>query len=202
MTRQSKVYPHFVRESKHKSAAKDEHPPVPEGKLRMAITYLEMTKRPSRPHRSNRLERLSIIRSQPPTVSFYRYLYRAVGNQWLWYERNSLSDEELAKIIEDPAIEIYVLYVRGTPAGYVEFDVTVEDDVQIAYFGLTPDFIGRGLGLYFLRWAVDAAWSKEIKRLWVHTCNFDHPNAIATYQKAGFSPFKQEFKIIDDPRST
>ncbi|MCH8841305.1 MAG: hypothetical protein IH831_11670, partial [Planctomycetes bacterium] len=37
-------------------------------------------------------------------------------------------------------------------------------------------------------------------RLWTHICNFDHPRTLAVFQRTGFTPYKQEVKIIDDPR--
>ena len=90
--------------------------------------------------------------------------------------------------------------MNGTPAGYSELDLRIENEVEIAYFGLLPEFIGRGLGAYFLRRTTDTAWSTNPERVWVHTCNFDSPNAARTYQKVGFSAYYQEEKIIDDPR--
>ena len=73
-------------------------------------------------------------------------------------------------------------------------------EIELAYFGLLPGFIGRGLGGFFLRALVDNAWAANPKRLWLHSCNFDHPSAFAHYQRAGFVPYKQETKRIEDPR--
>lgn len=73
-------------------------------------------------------------------------------------------------------------------------------DVELAYFGLIPEFIGRGLGWYFLHWAIERAWFQGAGRLWVHTCNLDHPRALMTYQRAGFVPYRHEDSEIDDPR--
>jgi GNAT superfamily N-acetyltransferase len=174
--------------------------PPPEGKLEMVITYLQMHRPPVRRHVSHRANATAIIRARRPTLSFYRYLYGTVGAAWMWYERLQMSDEALARVIQDEAVAVYVLYLDGVPAGYAELDSRVPDEVELAYFGLIPEFIGRGLGQYFLDWAVDRAWASEPRRLWVHTCNFDHPGAIAVYQKAGFSPYLQERQIIDDPR--
>ena len=174
---------------------------VPKGKIRLVETHLEMKSYKPRKQKKQRLENLSIIRAHNPTVSFYRYLYNTVGEPWFWYERRLISDTELSELINKPDVRIYVLYVQGTPAGYTELDFTDSDNVEIAYFGLIPDFIGRGLGLYFLDWIVATAWSENPERIWVHTCNLDHPAAIAIYQKAGLSPFKQEMKIIDHPKN-
>lgn len=172
-------------------------------KLDVTITYLEMLEQPARgPARPPRLtEKIALMRAERPTVSFYRYLYNAVGEPWVWYERNQLPDEELAAIIEDEKVEICVLYHDGTPAGYAELDFRQEDEVELAYFGLIPDYIGLGLGGYLLNWSIDTAWSREPRRLWVNTCTLDHPAALTVYQKAGFKPYDQKTIRIKDPRS-
>ena len=174
--------------------------PLPEGKLEEIITYLEMNSQPPPPARPQRGEKLALMRAERPTVSFYRYLYDTVGAPWMWHERRRLSDEALAAIVRDPLVEVYVLYVAGVPAGFIELDRRVSGEVEVAYFGLVPEFIGRGLGGYLLAWGVSKAWRRGVNRVWVHTCNFDHPRAIAVYQRAGFTPYKQETHLIDDPR--
>jgi GNAT superfamily N-acetyltransferase len=171
------------------------------GTLRMVVTYLEMRTAPApatvHPPVAHKL---ALLRAEKPTLSFYRYLYNTVGENWLWYERRAMDDAALAAIVHDPKVEISVLYVDGVPAGFVELDRRVTDEVEIAFFGLMPEFIGRGFGRYFLAWAVGDAWREGGRRIWVHSCNFDHPKALQAYQRAGFVPYKQETEIIDDPR--
>ena len=175
--------------------------PLPEGKLEEVVTYLEMTAPQPPPPRPQRGEKLALMRAERPTVSFYRYLYDTVGEPWLWHERRRLSDEALAAIVRDPLVEVNVMYVAGVPAGFVELDRRVSGEVEIAYFGLVPEFIGRGLGSYLLGWGVNRAWRRGVRRVWVHTCNFDHPRAIVVYQRAGFTPYRQETHLVDDPRA-
>jgi len=177
--------------------------PVPPGKLEMVVTYLEMRAPPPHLALPRRAEPLSIQRARHPTVSFYRYLYDAVGGPWMWYERRGMDDEALAAIVQHPEVGVYVMYCDGVPAGYVELDRRTPGDVELAYFGLVPEFIGRGFGRYLLAWAVSRAFDPEPppQRLWVHTCNFDHPAALATYQRAGFEAYRQERRVIDDPRA-
>ncbi len=186
--------------SRFDAAPRPRSAPVPPGKLEQIVTYLEMRRHPARDHGPHRLENLALMRAQKPTLSFYRYLYETVGGPWLWYERRRLDDEALGNIIHHENVRIYVLYVGGVPAGFVELDARHEGEIELAYFGLVPEFIGRGLGQYFLDWSVDKAWSLEPRRVWVHTCNHDHPHAIAVYQRAGFVPYRQERIVIDDPR--
>ncbi|NKB57006.1 MAG: GNAT family N-acetyltransferase [Alphaproteobacteria bacterium] len=141
-----------------------------------------------------------LLRAHEPTISFYRYLYNTIGQDWLWYERRQMSDNALAEIIHDEKVLVNVLYCGGVPAGYAELDMRFFPTIEVAYLGLLPEFIGRGLGRYIVDWAVDAAWDQEPTRVWIHTCNLDHPAALRTYQKAGFSPFQQETVTIPNPR--
>ena len=173
---------------------------APKGKLEVVVTYLEMTRRPNRPPAPHRGEKLALMRLERPVPSFYRYLYNTVGGPWLWYERRLMSDDALCDIVHHHEVEVYVLFVGGNPAGFVELDCRATEDIEIALFGLLPEFIGRGLGHYLLDWSVDEAWDKEPERVWVHSCNLDHPHAIAVYQRAGFVPYRQEATIIADPR--
>ena len=141
-----------------------------------------------------------MVRAVRPTVSFYRYLYNTVGQEWLWYERRQWSDEQLRAVIHHPQIEIHVLYVAGVPAGYGELNLQHMPSIELAYFGLLPEFIGKGLGKFFLNAMIDLAWVHAPQRVWLHTCTLDHPQALAVYQRAGFAPYKNEIKIFDDPR--
>jgi GNAT superfamily N-acetyltransferase len=142
---------------------------------------------------------LTVVQAVRPTVSFYRYLYNTVGRQWQWVDRHKLSDGQLATIIRDPAVEIYVLYVNGVPAGYAELDRRQFPHIELAYFGIMPEFIGQKLGPYLLRWSIDKAFSYSPRRLWLHTCTLDHPKALATYRRAGFQIYSTEAKVVDDP---
>jgi GNAT superfamily N-acetyltransferase len=171
-----------------------------DGILYDTVTYLEMKERPHYARRPAPAAKFALMRAEPCTVSFYRYLYSAVGEAWLWFERRRLDDAALAAIIERPTTEISVLYVGGNPAGYFELDRAEEANVELAYFGLMPDFIGRGLGAWLIEAAVEAAWQGKTQRVWVHTCTFDHPRALGNYQRAGFRVYDRRAATCPDPR--
>lgn len=168
--------------------------------LDVVITYLQMMQQPAVPAATSPGDHVALVRSDPPTLAFYRFLYDSVGAPWLWYERRVIDDATLAAQVIDPKIEIYVLYVHGTPAGYFELNRRDEPDIELAYFGLMPDFIGQGLGGYLLRTAIETAWAYKPDRLWVNTCTLDHPDALGVYKKSGFEPYDVVKKQIDDPR--
>lgn len=113
-----------------------------------------------------------------------------------------MPDDELAAAIHAENVDVMVLYVGGVPAGYYELTEHSQTKlVELTYFGLVPDFVGRGYGAYLLRAAIDDAWGRACECLTVHTCNLDHPNALRTYQRAGFVAYDQEVQEIDDPRT-
>lgn len=149
------------------------------------VTYLEMHARPDRPS-AVAPAGVEVRRALKPTVSFYRYLYHTVGGDWSWAGRRLMDDEVLARNVQDPGVEVNVLWVEGVPAGLMELDLRSPKEIELLYFGLIPDFIGKGLGGFALDWTVDRAWSFSPSRFWVHTCDLDHPNALNVYQKAGF----------------
>ncbi|HLY44021.1 MAG TPA: GNAT family N-acetyltransferase, partial [Stellaceae bacterium] len=138
------------------------------------ITYLEMRARPQTPRLPAPLGvKLALMRAENCSVSFYRYLYETVGTPWLWYERRQLGDAALAAAIQAPTTEIFVLYAGGVPAGYFELDAAAAQETELCYFGLVPEFIGKGLGPFLLQAAIERAWERPLARLWVHTRTFD-----------------------------
>jgi GNAT superfamily N-acetyltransferase len=166
------------------------------------VTYLEMLARPpARPIPPPR-GKLALMRAHDCTVSFYRYLYQAVGTPWVWFERRLWSDDALAAELAKPTTEVFVLYLGGVPAGYFELDIAPPQETELRYFGLAPEFIGRRLGPFLLNAAIEQAWSRPLKRFWVHTCTFDHPRALPLYQRAGFMVYAQRAVSFDDPRES
>jgi ribosomal protein S18 acetylase RimI-like enzyme len=177
--------------------------PDAEGKLDVTITYLEMTQPPAESAPGAPAgKRVALMRAEPPTVPFYRFLYNEIGRDWLWWERRALDDAALARVITNPDVEVYVLYCHGTPAGMAEIDRRYERAIDLAYLGVMPEYLGQGLGRYLLGAALDIAWSHAPEKVTVNTCNLDHPKALTMYQRFGFTPVERVQKRIDDPRMT
>jgi ribosomal protein S18 acetylase RimI-like enzyme len=171
-------------------------------RLEVTVTHLEMTSPPKRAATPPPGMKLALLRAEPMPVGFYRYLYNAVGEPWLWSERRLLDDAALQSIVADSKVEIFVLYVAGVPAGFFELDCRTGADIELAHIGLLPDFIGRGLGQHLVGSAVDAAWQRSPQRLTARTRSLDHPRAFTALQRAGFVPVRQERMQIEDPRAS
>lgn len=154
------------------------------------VFYLEMFKHPGITVDAPR-DGLQVLHVKRPSVAYYRFLYNTVGNDYEWYTRGRMSDEQIAESLAHPLHEVHVLHVDGSPAGYAELDRRRPSDVELLQFGLMPEYIGKGLGRYFLHWTIDRVWSKQPERFWLHTCTKDHPRALPNYLKAGFNLYKE-----------
>jgi GNAT superfamily N-acetyltransferase len=174
---------------------------VPKGKLANVVTCLEMVERPvptAAPHIAGAL----LERMAAPDLKTYRKLFRLIGEDWMWVSRLVMSDEELLAIINDPLVEVYILLTDGQAAGLLELDFREKNQCELAFFGVVKDAIGTGAGRYLMSQALSIAWAHPIQRLWVHTCHFDHPNALPFYRRSGFKPFAVMVEVTDDPRLT
>lgn len=163
------------------------------------VTFLEMTEEPLHHIVPPSNLKLMLMRAENITVSFYRFLYGAVGHDYNWQDRNRLPATELGSLIHAEGVEVWVLYVSGQPAGYFELVPNDKNTVELEYFGLMPEFQGKGLGKWLLAEAIRAAWAKLPKRVIVETCTLDGPAAIPLYQKMGFTPYDQKSKVMKIP---
>jgi GNAT superfamily N-acetyltransferase len=142
-----------------------------------------------------------LLRVSVPSPEFCRFLYSAVGGDWYWRDRLSWSYHQWLTWLSRPEVETWVAFESGTPAGYFELESQPEGSVQITYFGLLPQFTGRGLGGYLLTQAVDRAWHLQpvVRRVWVHTCTLDHAGALPNYLARGFRVFREEESAVELP---
>jgi GNAT superfamily N-acetyltransferase len=160
------------------------------GPLKARVTHLEMLAPPATRVQMPSGHRLALMKTRDVPLAFYRYLYRQVGQAHHWMLRRDTGDVDLAAIIHAPTVEIHVLYCDCAPAGFFELDVAkLPGEIEIVYFGLTPDFQGRGLARFLLSEAIFAAWAHEPGRLLIHTNTLDSPRALQLYQKAGFNAY-------------
>ena len=154
-------------------------------------TYLRIDSRaalrPGRTAPNARVERLDAC-----SPAQYRALYRAVGDDWHWHDRDAWTDERLRAHLAQPSVSVHLFTIGGETAGYFELQKHNAGDVEIVYFGLAPAWIGKGLGGAMLTAATDAAWELGASSVWLHTCTLDHPNALANYRARGFEPYKVE----------
>ena len=172
----------------------------PVTRVGVTVTFLRMDQAPKQPP-PGLAPGFQVVRARAPSVAFYRYLYNTVGEEYLWWLRRAATDADLAALLRDPAISIHTLYADGEPAGFCELDARPWPDINLSYFGLMPRSVGTGIGLAFLRCAVDECWRHGARVMTVNTCNADHPRALPTYLRAGFQVVRQVKEVWNVPNS-
>jgi GNAT superfamily N-acetyltransferase len=165
----------------------------------VTTTHLELTHRSQFTPAREPAIAFDLVRVELPCPELNRFLYAAVGADWWWYSRLSWNYSMWLTYLDRAELETWVAYVRGTPAGYFELERQNAGDIEIKYFGLMPAFVGKGIGGALLSACIARAWDMEAKRVWVHTCTLDHPQALRNYQARGFRIFKVEEQIEQLP---
>ena len=163
------------------------------------VTYLALHAPPARLPPAPAAPRMALMRAEDIPLHFYRYLYDRVGAACLWVERLGLSDEALAAMVQRAGIEITVLYASGAPAGYYELDFADAERPNLVYFGLMPEWIGRGMGAWLLGTAISEVFVRGAAEMTVNTCTLDHPAALPLYQRLGFQPVRREERNLIVP---
>ncbi len=133
---------------------------------------------------------LLVLEAREPSVAFYRFLYDAVGRDFVWIDRLLWTDAQFQAYLSRPTTTVLVLYFQGTPVGYIDLDASEGAETEIAYFGLVRAVHGRGFGKHLLSVGVRRAFDDGAERVWLHTCTLDGPHATANYLARGFVPYK------------
>lgn len=175
--------------------------------LSVTTWWLEQTSpddlRPA--HMPDTASGIRIERAAVPSPEFSRFLYTAVGADITWTDRLSWTYARWQEFLERPAVETWVAYQQGTPAGFIELDGHPDGAVEISYFGLIPAFRGRRIGGHLLGYGTERAWDmgerrgdrEPTRRVWVHTCSKDGRYAMANYQRRGFRLY--DTRITEEP---
>lgn len=167
--------------------------------IEVTRTYLEMRSPEELKRALSDDPRIRIEEQRDCSVVFFRYLYAEVGRSYHWIDRLPWTDEQIGAYLQEPEISLWLMTYDDDPAGYFELRKCEDGSTEIAYFGLLPGFLGRGLGKHLLTCATEEAWTDGASRVWLHTCTLDDPAAMPNYLKRGFRPFKTEKYSVDAP---
>lgn len=179
----------------------DGYTDLPDTKIALIVTYLEMTAPPAGLAAPQRPAGVTLERWQDGDLDGFLALFRKVGEEWLWFSRLIMPRDELASILSQPSREILMVRKDGVDAGILELDFADPQNVELSFFGLARDVTGMGLGRWLMQEALYRVWSRpQTQRFFVHTCTGDSPVALGFYQASGFRPYKRAVEVIDDPR--
>ena len=140
-----------------------------------------------------------LIKKIKPDFQLNKFFYKQVGKKHRWIDRLSWTDEKWINFISNKNLETYVISESEDLIGFFEllFNPNL-NETEISYFGLLEEYIGKGIGGYALSEAIKKSFEKNIKRVWLHTCTLDHPNALKNYIARGMKVFRKEnINILD-----
>ena len=165
----------------------------------VTVVFLRMTQCP--PHPAVNWPKGVVLTRERLDVASYRALYNEIGAPWLWWLRRVMPDAMLARHLASPTISIFLLRVKGEVAGFFETDAGHWPCVNLNYFGLREEFIGRGLGRKLLDAAIDSVFQGAVglAGMTVNTCSADHPRALPNYLAAGFREYRRAKEEWDIP---
>jgi len=162
--------------------------------ISVETTYLEMLDFTN--NNSNVVDEINsdvfITKIHEISVNFYKFLYNEIGGKWGWSQRLLKSDKELENIINNPKTSIYVLYLKGVPSGFAEYQQYDNLNFEIKYFGLLPKLNGKGLGKTLLNSTLAKIKELKPKRIFLQTCVLDSPSALLFYKKNGFEIYDKK----------
>ena len=129
----------------------------------------------------------------PPDFQINKFLYKQVGKNHRWIDRLAWSDNRWINYVNNSKVKTYILTEKDELVGYFEqINNLIENEIEIAYFGILENYYGKKYGGYLLSEAIKLSFKNKTLRVWVHTYSLDHKHALNNYQARGMSVFKKE----------
>lgn len=167
--------------------------------VEVTIRHLEMASRAAlRPSTRPPPAGIRFVRIDDERGATARRCYHLVGADWQWTDRRTWDVEEWAALLEEEQGELWVARDGEAIVGYAQL-ARRGREVDLHYFGLTPDYIGRGIGGWMLTRAVERAWAMGAERVTLNTCTLDGPGALPNYLARGFTVRREERQLREVP---
>ncbi len=144
---------------------------------------------------TSELYNISIV--DPPDFQINKFFYKNIGKNHNWKDRLEWSEKKWIEYTLNESVQTYILKKNNDYLGYYELIFHFEKkETEIAYLGLLEEYQNYKLGSCLLSSAIKNSFSKNSKRVWVHTCSLDHENALKNYLSRGMKIFKKETILI------
>ncbi|MEU1359739.1 GNAT family N-acetyltransferase [Micromonospora zamorensis] len=160
------------------------------------VTYLEMNN--AKDLRPGKLVPELLLRRVDGGLPLVRATTAQVGGPYGWRSASRTNEEWQELMRSRPLRQYWLITLKDETVGVANLEPQPDGDVEITAFGLLPEFIGRGLGGHALTLTIRQAWDSEavespaVRRVWLHTCSLDHPNALRNYQRRGLTAYRTE----------
>lgn len=163
-------------------------------RVQYRVTWLEMDTRPAFGWPRLPVGREAVLlKAETPPWWYFLALYDAVGREHAWTDKHDMARDAMSEWLAHPDVSLYTLMGQGWPQGFFMLDWREAGVCDLAYFGLVPEVLGRGLGSWLLQSAILTGWARDgVEHMSVNTCTLDHPRALIQYQRYGFEPVRTE----------
>ena len=154
-----------------------------------SIQELKKVLRPSEDYSINLLD--------PINFQLNKFFYKNIGKNHNWKDRLEWPEKKWIEYTLNESVQTYILKKNNDYLGYYELIFHYEKkETEIAYLGILEEYQNHKLGSCLLSSAIKNSFSKNSKRVWVHTCSLDHENALKNYLSRGMKIFKKETIFI------
>ena len=152
--------------------------------------FLDITSINNLNFKSKPSDKYSLNKENKNRFDLNKFFYKQIGKKHQWTDRLIWKDKHWIDYVSNENVETYILQTKNDLVGYFEL-IFEGNNCELAYLGILEEYIGKGLGGFLLSEALKIGLRKS-KRVWVHTCSLDHPNAIQNYKLRGMKIFKTE----------
>ena len=137
--------------------------------------------------------KIKVFLDKEKDININKFFYRQIGKDHYWRDRLLWSDKEWHKYINNINLETGVMKLQDELIGFYEQEFHKEkNEIELIQMGVLKKHQGKRLGSFLLKYIIYNAFSKNVEKVWVHTCSLDHKHALDNYLSKGFKVFKEE----------
>ena len=126
-------------------------------------------------------------------ININKFFYRQVGKDHFWRDRLLWSDNEWRRYINNKNIQTGIMKINENFVGFYEQEFHEnENEIELIQMGILQEYQGMKLGSFLLKFIIQNSFSRDVERLWVHTCSLDHKYALNNYLSKGLKIFREE----------
>ena len=135
----------------------------------------------------------SLTLLDPINFQLNKFFYKNIGKKHNWIDRLNWTEEKWIEYASSQNVKTYILKNKSDLVGFFELIFHFKNkEVEIAYFGILEEYQNKKIGSFLLSEAIKKSFTKNINRVWLHTCSLDHKNALDNYLARGMKIFKSE----------
>ena len=126
-------------------------------------------------------------------ININKFFYRQIGKDHFWRDRLLWSDNEWRRYINNKNMQTGIMKINENFVGFYEQEFHEnENEIELIQMGILQEYQGMKLGSFLLKFIIQNSFSRDVERLWVHTCSLDHKYALNNYLSKGLKIFREE----------